>query len=111
MANRLLKSNVFVQASSIENSPNSLGEAMLLGVPCIASNVGGTSTMLKDKEDGFLYPFGDYALLAYYIDQVFKNNDYALKFSKNSQKHANITHNKKTNENCMIEIYKKIIDK
>lgn len=37
---RYLNSNVFVCPSSIENSPNSLGEAMILGLPCVASNVG-----------------------------------------------------------------------
>ena len=64
MLDYLLKSNVFVQTSSIENSTNSLGEAMLIGMPCVASNVGGTSDMLKDKNEGYLYPFGDYNLLA-----------------------------------------------
>jgi len=42
MCRRYLKSHVFVSASSIENSSNSLGEAMLLGIPTVASNVGGT---------------------------------------------------------------------
>ena len=36
-----LRSNVFLCPSSIENSPNSLGEAQMLGVPCVASYVGG----------------------------------------------------------------------
>lgn len=37
----LLKSNLFICPSSIENSPNSLGEAQILSVPCLASYVGG----------------------------------------------------------------------
>ena len=45
MKRLLLESNVFVCPSSIENSPNSLGEAMLLGVPCVASDVGGIADM------------------------------------------------------------------
>lgn len=110
MAEKLKKSNVFVQASSIENSPNSLGEAMLIGMPCVASNVGGTSDMLKDKEEGYLYPFGDYSLLAYYISKIFENPIDAVKIGNNARKHALITHDRKKNANNMIEIYKKVIN-
>jgi len=53
MCERYLKSNIFVCPSSIENSSNSLGEAMILGVPCVASNVGGVRDMLEDNEEGF----------------------------------------------------------
>ena len=37
---------MFLLPSSCENSPNSLGEAMLLGMPCVASNAGGIPDML-----------------------------------------------------------------
>jgi len=111
MCNQLLKSNIYIQTSSIENSSNSLGEAMILGVPCIASNVGGTSTILKDKEEGLLYPFGDYCLLAHYIDKIFQDSKLSIKFSENAKKHAKNTHNKEKNVNTMIEIYQEIINK
>lgn len=110
MIERLKKSNVFVQASSIENSPNSLGEAMLIGMPCVASNVGGTSDMLKDKEEGYLYPFGDYSLLAYYISKIFDNSIDVVKMGTNARKHALITHDRKNNAETMLEIYKKVIN-
>ena len=40
MVEQYLNANVFVSASVIENSSNSIGEAMLLGVPIVASDVG-----------------------------------------------------------------------
>ncbi len=52
MCKRYLLSNVFVCPSSIENSPNSLGEAMLLGVPCVASYVGGIPDLIFDGKEG-----------------------------------------------------------
>ncbi|NCC88277.1 MAG: glycosyltransferase, partial [Clostridia bacterium] len=55
MCERLLDCNVFVLASTIDNSPNSLCEAMLLGVPCVASYVGGVPDLMTHKEDGYLY--------------------------------------------------------
>ncbi len=110
MIKRMMDCNVFVQASSIENSPNSLGEAMLLGMPVVASYVGGTGDMLKDKEEGLLYPFNDYNMLAYYMSYIFDNNEIAHKMGKNATIKANKTHNIEKNTNCMLEIYKEIVN-
>ena len=110
MCEAYLNANVFVSASSIENSPNSLGEAMLLGVPCVCSDVGGVKNMLTHNTDGFVYPFDEEYMLAYYVMQIFKNDDLAKTFSENASNHANITHNKKNNLNTLIDIYNKIIN-
>ena len=55
MKARYLRSSLFVCCSANENSPNSLGEAMILGMPCVAANVGGVSSLFTDGEDGILY--------------------------------------------------------
>lgn len=52
---RYLKSHLFVCCSALENSPNSLGEAMLLGMPCVCAAVGGIPSMFRDNVDGILY--------------------------------------------------------
>ena len=110
MAERMLKSNVYVQTSSIENSSNALGEAMLLGLPVVASNVGGTNDLVIDKKEGYLYPFGDYGQLAYYISKIFDNSKQAIELGLNAKKHAEQTHSKQNNVNNMIEIYKTIMN-
>lgn len=109
MCERFLKSNVFVLASSIENSPNSLGEAMILGVPVISSDVGGVKNMLNHNEDGFIYQHNATYMLAYYVKTLFQNIELAETFSNNSKIHAKVTHSKEINSNRIIEIYKKII--
>lgn len=109
MCQRYLKSHVFVCPSSIENSPNSLGEAMILGVPSIASYVGGIPDMLKDKEEGFLYQHDAPYMLAHYICEIFKNEDLALKFSKNARQHALNTHDRDENTRSLIQIYNEIV--
>ena len=44
MKEQYLKANVFVSASSIENSPNSVLEAMAVGAPVVSSFVAFTET-------------------------------------------------------------------
>lgn len=70
MCERYLKSNVFVCCSSIENSPNSLGEAQLLGMPYVASFVGGVPEIVDWNTD-VLYRFEEYEMLAQRICYIF----------------------------------------
>lgn len=110
MCDRYLRSNVFVCPSSIENSPNSLGEAMILGVPCISSYVGGVGDMLKDKEEGFIYPADAPYMLAYYVCEMFQNDELALKLSAKAREHAQRTHDAIINNDTLISIYKEIAE-
>ena len=108
MCERYLNSNVFVCPSSIENSPNSLGEAMILGVPCVSSNVGGVSDMLTHNQEGFLYQADAPYMLAYYICKIFENEELTKQISKNSRKKALKNHNREKNIEQLISIYYQI---
>ena len=72
MADLYLKANVFVLPSSIENSPNSLGEAMMIGTPCVAADVGGVGNFITHKEDGYTYQSDAPYMMAYYIKMIFE---------------------------------------
>lgn len=108
MCERFLQSHVFVSASSIENSPNSVGEAMLLGVPTVSSDVGGVKNMLTHDEEGFIYPYDEPYMLAYYVCKLFSDDNLALQFSNSSKQHALVTHCKQINIKNMISIYNEI---
>lgn len=111
MCNRFLKSHVFVSASSIENSPNSVGEAMLIGMPIVASNVGGTSDLLSDKNEGYLYQFDAPYMMAGYIDRIFQDDNMATEIGKNARAHALCTHDRHKNFEELIDIYRQIFTK
>ena len=64
MVDELLKSNLYVCPSSCENSSNSIAEAQILGVPCLASRRGGNPDMIPDGECGQCFEFDDIEDLA-----------------------------------------------
>lgn len=109
MKKRLLSSNLFLLCSSIENSPNTLGEAMILGVPCVASNVGGVTTMAEDGKDALIYPFDDNAKMKVCIEKIFDDAEVAKSLSDNAKKHAKKTHSQETNRSRLLEIYGEIL--
>ena len=110
MLERYLKSQVFISPSAIENSPNSVGEAMLLGMPVISSDVGGVHNMLRDGEEGLLYQAGDIHALAACICRVFSAQGYleAVKMGEHARAHALETHDGEKNSRRLLEIYHEI---
>lgn len=80
----LKQSHVMVLPSSIENSPNSLVEAQLVGIPCVASSVGGVPEMINHNQNGFLYTFNEPLMLAEYISELFDSDELCEQFSLNS---------------------------
>ena len=109
MKERMLKSNAFVLSSSIENSPNTLGEAMLLGVPSVASSVGGVTSFIRDGENGLLYPFDERQTLITSIDKIFSDCDFAKKISVNAQQDARGIFDGKKNAETLYGIYSEIV--
>ena len=110
MVNWYMKSNVFVCPSSIENSPNSVGEAQLVGTPCIASYVGGSMDMVKDGETGYLYRFEETTLLAMRICELFADSKQAEAISGKERKVAFERHDGKKNAESLNNIYKTIVN-
>lgn len=104
-----LDAHVFVLPSSIENSPNSLGEAMLLGTPIVASDVGGVKNMMEHGVDGLLYPFDEPYVMAEYVCRLFRDDDLAVRYSLNAMKHAALTHSQLDNYRQLIKVYAEII--
>ena len=111
MCQRFLKSHVFVSPSTIENESNSLSEAKIMGVPSVASYVGGVIDRIEHNIDGFHYPHDAPYMLAHYVCEIFENDNLALRFSFNAREHALKTHDREKNTRRLIEIYKEIIDK
>lgn len=110
MCQRYLNSHVFVCPSSIENSSNSVGEAQLLGVPCVASYVGGMSDLIVHNDTGILYRFEEIEMLANAVCEVFSDDILADRLSKKGREVAMSRHNSLQNAQQLIAIYKNIAE-
>ena len=108
LATMLADTDIYVQTSHIENSPNSLCEAMIVGTPIIATNVGGTETMLQGC--GTLIPDGDPYIMAATIIKVTENFDIAKEKSAKGVEIAKSRHDKNKIALQLTETYNHIIN-
>lgn len=99
-------SYAYISASSIENSPNSVCEAQILGVPVVASDVGGVSSLIENEKTGLLYPFDEAYILAYDILRIIEDEELRKRISNNSKEEALKRHDRKKIVNDWLEAYK-----
>jgi glycosyltransferase involved in cell wall biosynthesis len=76
----LLKCRLFVLTSDYEGIPNSLLEAMSLGVPCISTDYspGGARMLIENGVSGMLCDCGDYESIAKAIETLIDNDNLAI---------------------------------
>jgi glycosyltransferase involved in cell wall biosynthesis len=68
-----------------EGLPYTLLEAMALGVPIIASRVGGLEEVLEDGATALLAPVGDHAALARAIARLHADPELRRRLSENAR--------------------------
>lgn len=79
---------LFVLPSNYEGMSNALMEAMVMGLPVIATDCpcGGCATLIKEGVSGFLIPTGDDEKLAGVMERVLSDEKLAKKLSENAGK-------------------------
>ena len=105
----MLRSNVFVSPSAIENQSTAVGEAMLLGLPTIISCVGDAENMIAHGKEGYVYSFDQTQMLAYYICKIFGDKELAARLSGAAQKKASVLFGKEENTAMLLEMYHKML--
>lgn len=110
MRQAYLDADLFLLPSLSENSPNSLGEAMLLGLPCVASAAGGIPDMLTDGVEGRLYGAAlDADALARTVTEVLTRPDGGAALGLAARTRALTTHDPTTNAAALWGIYETIV--
>ncbi len=78
---------------------------MLLGVPCVAANVGGIPSMMVSGQDGILYPAGNVQALATAIMEIKEKEEITKLYSRNAKHHAYETHDSDNNYSQLMMVY------
>lgn len=110
LVQELLDADCYVHSSYIDNSPNSLCEAQVIGVPVLATFVGGIPSLVQDGECGILFPANDPYTLASLIKKVSQDKDLSEKLSENARKFALNRHNPELIGKNLLNVYKQILD-
>lgn len=84
----IYKSAIFVLSSDSEGQPNTLLEAMALGIPCISTDCpcGGPRAIIQSHENGILIPVRDTDKLEQEMRQLIYNQKLAEKLGRNAAK-------------------------
>ena len=111
LVDALCSSTLYVHPSYIDNSPNSVCEAQMLGLPILATNVGGLSSIVHDGETGILFPANDPYTLANLIKQLSADPERCQSLSKAAITQATERHNPENIRKTLLNIYQTILQK
>lgn len=95
-----------IHPSYVENSSNVICEAQMSGCPCIATNVGGTPSIVEHGKTGILVPSNDPFLLAENMKHIMSNSALRLRLSENAYRVASKRHDRKNIVERVVEIYR-----
>jgi len=108
MVRRMEQSHVFVMSSIIENSPNTLGEAMMVGTPSVSAFTGGVPSMASDEVDVLMYRADDPAMLAMQVKRLFDDPALCDRLSASARRRARTTHDPEANVQALVAAYDRI---
>jgi len=103
------ESAVLVQPSIIENSPNSIAEAMCAGLPVVATKVGGIPSLVEDGVTGILVPPRDPERMARAVIRLLLDADLRTQMGNAAREKARTVHTPSIVAEKMMNIYKKIL--
>ena len=104
----LLNADVYVHPSYIDNSSNSVCEAQMLGVPVVATYVGGTPSLIENGKDGFLVPANGVFELAQLLERLHADSVLCENVSRNAVATAIARHDKEKIVDDLMKVYQTV---
>lgn len=111
MCEAFLNAHVFVLPSVIENSPNTLSEAGVLGVPTVSSYIAGVPDLVEDGVNGFLYAYDEYYIMADRIIRMFGDDALTQSLSSHLRDKARVMYSADKNTDLVYQAYLDIYKK
>ena len=111
MVKELVNSHVFVSPSFIDNSPNAVCEAQLLGMPVISTYTGGVPSLIEDGRTGLFVPTGDAPMLAARLREVFEDDSLAVRLGSQAHEVAVRRHDPDAIVHEVVTAYEDVLGK
>lgn len=108
MAQCMSRCHVYVMSSLIENSPNTLGEAMLMGVPVVSAYAGGSPSLAQDEQEALFYRADDPIMMAYQVGRIFADDTLAVRLSEQARNRALVNHDPERNVAALATLYERV---
>ncbi len=107
---KLLNADVYVHTAYIDNSPNAVCEAQYLGLPIIATNVGGVySLFAEDYNQDMLVPTNDPYYLAAKILELVSSQEMMIGLSDSNYKIARHRHSDERIAKQLLATYENML--
>lgn len=110
IAKELSEADFYIHPAIIDNSPNTVCEAQLIGTPVIATNVGGIPQLVENGHTGWLYPYSEPHALVFKIMNLYKQKALLQHVSDNEYKLSHERHNPEAIVKTLDSIYKEVIN-
>ncbi|MBN1559799.1 glycosyltransferase family 4 protein [candidate division KSB1 bacterium] len=85
ISKNLNAADIFINTTSIDNTPVTVLEAMACGLCIVSTNVGGIPYLLHHQEDSLLVPPDDPQAMADAIERLLRDDQLAEKLSRNAR--------------------------
>lgn len=105
----LMSADLYVHTAYIDNSPNAVCEAQYLGMPIIATYVGGIPSLIENGIEGILIPANDPFTLAGKIMELSHDEQTCIAIGQASRKRAMERHDPDNIYNDLINCYNSIV--
>ena len=109
LCNLLLSADLYVHTSYIDNSPNAVCEAQYLGMPIIATYVGGIPSLIESGKEGILIAANDPFTLAGHIMRLSTDKQKCIELGTASMKRARKRHNEENILKDLLLCYRSVI--
>jgi len=105
---KLKRTQIFVHYSRADGLPMSVREAMAVGLPVVATRVGGIPELIDDGKDGYLIDFGDYEGLRKIIDYLSEHPEVRRKIGERAKEKIRENFTWERCLNLTLSVYNKV---
>lgn len=110
LVDMLLDSDIYVHPVYLDNSPNSVCEAQYLGMPIIATYVGGVPSLIENGKEGILVPANHCYEMAYQIMRLANDKGLQQNLSSATRERALKRHDPNSILKDLLSCYHSILD-